>query len=146
MDILSDCYSLVAGACGVVLLLFGGNVAMEDPPAARAAVATRGGVAISIAVIYVLLYVTYNLYMPNKQATISDLAGKELRATVMSADSLAQTVVVSVVAPLLGLLGDKGAIGYGRGGECDICIQTEAYVCEIYRLEHVVSNPHTPII
>ena len=50
--------------------------------------------------------------MPNKQAAISDLAGKKLRATVMSADSLAQTVVVSILAPVLGLLGDKVSLAW----------------------------------
>ena len=50
--------------------------------------------------------------MPNKQAAISDLAGKKLRATVMSADSLAQTVVVSILAPVLGLLGDKISLAW----------------------------------
>ena len=51
MDLLSDCYSAVAAACGLVVLVFGGGVAMEDPTDKRAAVASRWGVAVAVVLI-----------------------------------------------------------------------------------------------
>ena len=43
-----------------------------------------------------------NLFHPIRLATISELAGKELRASLLSADSLLETLLVSIGAPLAG--------------------------------------------
>merc|ERR1711924_44736 len=75
-----------------------------------------GGMALSmkagiwVIFFYVILYITYNFFKPTSTATISDLAGKKLRATVFSADSLLQTLVTSILAPFVGYLADHYSI------------------------------------
>ena len=55
---------------------------------------------------YVLNYVLYNFHKPLSAEAISDLAGKRLRATVLSADAALQTLSVAIFAPLAGYLAE----------------------------------------
>jgi hypothetical protein len=55
-------------------------------------------------------YCCYNLFHPIRLATISDLAGKKLRATLLSADSLCETLIVSIGAPLAGLVAESAGV------------------------------------
>ena len=55
-----------------------------------------------VALVYVGVYTAYNLFHPIRLWTISDIAGSELRATLISLDSLLETTIVAVLAPVLG--------------------------------------------
>lgn len=95
-----------------------GKAAMDSIQTAYAALLLVGAVALwldaaaLLPLLYVGLYATYNLFHPIRLATIADLAGKELRATLLSADSLLQTLVVSVGAPAAGFLAQWRGVGW----------------------------------
>ena len=72
MDALSVIYALILLACGFALLY--------------------RNYAVVVIVLYLFLYVIYNLFKPISAAAVSDLAGKELRATALSLESLLRTV------------------------------------------------------
>ena len=58
-------------------------------------------------IIYVLLYVLYNISKPLSASAVSDVAGKRLRATVFSADAALQTLLTAGLAPLAGVMADN---------------------------------------
>jgi hypothetical protein len=60
--------------------------------------------------LYVALYVAYNLFKPISASAVSDLAGKELRASLFSADALLQTACVAALAPILGHIADAHSL------------------------------------
>ncbi len=88
MDALFDVYSLV-------LIVAGGFLFAGGP-------ASLGVLGLTLG-----LYISYNCHKPLSAAAISDVAGKHLRATVMSGDALLQTLIVSMLAPLAGFLADQ---------------------------------------
>ena len=71
------------------------------------------GVALSLAVpaigpfMYTINYVLYNFHKPLSADAISDVAGKRLRATVLSADAALQTLSVAILAPVAGYIADN---------------------------------------
>ena len=85
MDILLDCYAI-----GLSIV----------------AVSLYAGTPIIAPLIFVLLYVLYNLSKPLSASAISDVAGKRLRATVFSADAALQTLLTAGLAPLAGFMAD----------------------------------------
>ena len=89
MDVIQDVYAL-ALILGAVLLV--------------------GGMAPILPVLYIALYAAYNLFHPIRLSTISDLAGKDLRATLLSADSLLETLIVSIGAPLAGFVAETAGV------------------------------------
>lgn len=52
--------------------------------------------------LYLLLYVVQNLWKPWSVSAVSDLMGKERRALVLSVDSMIQTTLEFLLAPLVG--------------------------------------------
>ncbi len=86
MDGLLDAYSLV-------LLLVGLFLVLSAPVAGP--------------ILYIPVYVIYNFHKPLSHAAISDVAGKDLRATVFSANAALETLMVGILAPLLGFLADQ---------------------------------------
>jgi hypothetical protein len=89
MDLVYDCYALCLLAAALLL-----NLRL---PAL-------------LAVVYVGLYACYNLFHPIRLSTISDIAGTELRATLISVDSLLETLLTSLLAPLLGWIAEAAGI------------------------------------
>ena len=85
MDILLDCYAI-----GLSIV----------------AVSLYAGTPIIAPLVFVLLYVLYNLSKPLSASAISDVAGKRLRATVFSADAALQTLLTAGLAPLAGFMAD----------------------------------------
>ena len=53
----------------------------------------------------------YNFHKPLSADAISDVAGKHLRATVLSADAAVQTLCVALLAPLAGYIADEMSLG-----------------------------------
>eukprot|EP00946_MAST-07B_sp_MAST-7B-sp1_P003111 g3111.t1 len=60
---------------------------------------------------YTINYVLYNFHKPLSADAISDVAGKHLRATVLSADAAVQTLCVALLAPLAGYIADEMSLG-----------------------------------
>lgn len=54
--------------------------------------------------LYLILYVVQNLWKPWSLAAVSDLMGKQRRATVLSVDSLLETVMEFLLAPIVGFI------------------------------------------
>lgn len=93
------------------------NVAMASLHRAYAMLLLLGGAVLQVPVLswvvlpcYCLLYVAYNLFKPIGSGAIADLAGKDLRATVLSTQSLLRALGVSVAAPLTGLVADSVSV------------------------------------
>jgi hypothetical protein len=131
MDALFDVYAATCAAIAAVLwawgdgisgaearaLADGGGDASTDPASADAVVGRQGAPAVGVvvALLYVPLYVTYNFFKPVSASAVSDLAGKQLRATMMSADTLVQTMLVAALAPLVGLASDEASLALPFG-------------------------------
>eukprot|EP00966_Prymnesium_polylepis_P220388 5098047-Prymnesium_polylepis.3 len=69
--------------------------------------------------LYLALYVVQNLWKPWSLAAVSDLMGKKRRATVLSVESLIETVLEFVLAPVVGYVAHTfsiEAVFLGLGG------------------------------
>lgn len=60
-----------------------------------------------LVVSYVILYIAYNLRNPIIVAKIGELADKKKRATIMSYESQITSVIVIVLAPVIGYISDS---------------------------------------
>jgi hypothetical protein len=56
--------------------------------------------------LYLVLYVVQNLWKPWSLAAVSDLMGKKRRATVLSVESLLESVLAFMLAPLVGYVAE----------------------------------------
>jgi hypothetical protein len=89
MDVLLELYGILLVGCGAALFF---------------------KLYVLVLVLYVGLYIAYNVFKPISAASISDLAGKELRASLFSGDALLQTAGVAMLAPLIGYVADTISI------------------------------------
>ncbi|MBU2651767.1 MAG: MFS transporter [Bacteroidetes bacterium] len=64
-------------------------------------------------VLFVVIYMIENLRKPIGVAFISEAVDKRIMASAISTDSLLQSILAAIIAPVIGLLADHLGVGYG---------------------------------